>query len=802
MVNDIPTGSDCPLAGVRVVETADAATEMTGRYLAELGADVIKVEPRGGSPSRRLAPLAPGMSLRFLTHNVGKRSVVLDLAMPEDRVPFLDLLNSADIWIDGRESGSLDELGVTPDEALARFPHLVILSVTPFGRTGPYRDWNATDAVHLAMGGVLARSGIPGRVPVIPPGNMASATTAMQAAFASLLGYWNRLETGHGDYIDFSLYEATAQVIDPGLGTVGTAQAAGYPESRGRPEPGPYPIFPCADGHVRLVILAPRQWRAMRAWLGEPAELQDPNLDTIRGRAMAAQRITPYYAELFRDRCKLALTEEGQQRGVPIAPVLTLSDVLDAEHFRIRGALQEIEAAPGVTVTAPSGFVEIDGVRCRPRRQAPLAGEHNAEIFPSDKGIVRRPAPAAPPVERRPLEGLRVLDLGVIVMGAEIAKLFADQGAEVIKIENAAFPDGARVSEIHFAIGHRNSKSVGLNLRDPQGQELFKRLVARADVVLSNFKPGTLEKLGIGYASLRSINPGLVMVNSSAMGHSGPWSAWMGYGPLVRCSAGLSDLWRYPDDPEGFSDGTTIHPDHYAARITGSAALAALIGRRRHGDGALVTSAQADALLMQLAPLIAEESLRPGTGGPIGNGSRWAAPWGIYPCAGDDEWIAITVRNDADWTAMRAELGDPAWASGPELDRAAGRIAARTMIDRELTQWTSQFNPRELTERLQQRGIPAGFMQRIQEYEQDPHLQARAFFRTFEQPGLDPLTVERAPFLARRIPVPRAEPAPAIGEHTREVCEGVLGLAPSEIEALLAAGVLEEPAAVLSASSS
>ena len=166
-----------------------------------------------------------------------------------------------------------------------------MLSITDFGQTGPYRDWVATDPVLLAMGGVLSRSGLPGREPLVPPGDMALQLTAAQAAWAALVAYWNRLETGRGDHIDFSLYEATAQVIEPAMGTVGTAQAAGYEPTRGRPAPGPYPIFRCRDGHVRVALLAPRQWQAMRAWLDDPEELRDPELETIRGRALAADRL-------------------------------------------------------------------------------------------------------------------------------------------------------------------------------------------------------------------------------------------------------------------------------------------------------------------------------------------------------------------------------------------------------------------------------------------------------------------------------------------------------------------------------
>jgi crotonobetainyl-CoA:carnitine CoA-transferase CaiB-like acyl-CoA transferase len=769
-----------PLAGVRVVETGDARAETCGRVLADLGAEVVKVEPPGGSASRAEPPVLDGVSLPFAVRNAGKRSVVADVA-GGDRL--LRLLDAADIWIEASRASSR-----LLDRARARNPELVVLSISDFGRTGPYRDWVATNEVLLAMGGVLSRSGLPGREPLMPPGEMALQLTAIQAAWAALVAYWNRLESGAGDYIDFSLYEATVQAIEPALGTVGTAQAAGYAPTRRRPAPGPYPIFRCRDGHVRVVLLAPRQWQAMRAWLGDPPELRDPDLETIRGRALAADRVHAIFEQHFAAHDKHDLAREGQARGVPVAPVLTLADVLAAEHFRARGAIARTEVAPGLFADVPAGFAEIDGRRVRSAGRAPAVDEHDGERLTAP--ALRRERHAQGRSRRRPLEGLRVLDFGVIVFGAEIARLFCELGAEVIKVESGAFPDGARVSPVHFAIGHRGSKSLGVNLRRAEGVDVIKRLVSHCDVVLSNFKPGTLGKLGLGPQTLREINPEIVIVSSSALGATGPWRGWMGYGPLVRCVSGLTSLWRYDDDEASFSDSTAIHPDHYAARLCAVTALATLIARRRSRRGAEIGSAQADAILMQIAPHFAHEALRPGERVERG------APWGIYPCAGDDEWCVITVRDDADWRALRAALGDPLWAAAPDLATVAGRVARRAVLDARIAAWTTAHSPRAAAAILQRHGVPAGFMQRPDEYEHDPHLIARGFLRTFEQAGLEPMRIENRPFRSERISAPAHVPAPEPGEHTRQICGEMLGLDDYEIDRLIAIGALEETAAV------
>ena len=338
---------EAPLAGLRVVDMADEKGETCGRFLADLGADVIRVEPPGGAGSRRLPPFHGTTSLSFAVRNANKRGVTLDLGAPADRERLLALLESADVWIETARPGTLAALGLGPDEVLARNPELVITSITDFGQSGDYRDWDGNDSIHVAMSGILSRSGLAGRDPLRTPPGMAYETTAIQAAWATLVAYWNRLQTGRGDHVDFSILEAAAQIMDPAYGTASVSRASAFPTTRGRPEAGLYPIFRCADGHVRVVVLAPRQWRAMRAWLGEPAAFQDERYDTIPARLEASAELHALYAALFAGLTKDAIATEGQARGVPVAPVLDVSEVLAAPHFRARGAFVDAEVAPG-----------------------------------------------------------------------------------------------------------------------------------------------------------------------------------------------------------------------------------------------------------------------------------------------------------------------------------------------------------------------------------------------------------------------------------------------------------------------
>lgn len=790
-----------PLTGVRVIDMSDGKAELCGRFLAELGADVILIEPPQGATSRRQEPVVEGVSLYFATHNANKRGVSLDIANEGDCSKLLQLIDSADIFIETARPGSLDGYGLGAAQLRQRRPDLVVLSITEFGQTGPWRDWAGTENVHLAAGGMLCRSGLPEvPEPLLPPGFLVYETAAIQAAWAAVIAYWNRLQTGSGDHLDFSVFESTLQVLDPAMGVTGSAQAgksALESSPRGRPEGRYlYPIFPCADGHVRVCILNPRQWQGMFGWLGSPEEFADPSYGNIAKRFKESGRIYPLIGKLFKDQPAAELVAEGQRRGVPIAKLATTSDVLRDEHFNARGAFAELEFTPGKHAVMPSGFVEVDGERGAVSRSAPQIGQHNAEVFKNASVAAKTSGNRA--VGQYPFEGLRVLDLGVIVAGAELGRLFADMGAEVIKVENRAFPDGGRQSSTgdlitpSFTMGHRGKLSLGLNLRSDKGKELFKQLAAKSDMVFSNFKPGTMESLGLGYDVLREINPRIIMADSSALGRTGPQSRSMGYGPLVRASSGLSRLWSYPEREGSFSDAVTIYPDHFAARVAAVAVAAALVRREQTGVGGTVSVSQAECILNAMSHLLLRESLQPGSIQPRGNKAEFNAPDGLFPCAGEDEWCVVSVRDDDDWKRLCQAIGRDDLLKDQRLASTVGRLSHRDEVDGAVAAWTGERPPSEVMTTLQSVGVPAAAMLRLTDLLAVPQLQERNFFRTLVQPGIEaPLPTENGPVRSQYIPVPDIRPAPFQGEHTVEVIKRLLGLSDAEIAALVEAGDLE-----------
>lgn len=768
--------TDLPLTGVRVVDRTTGAMAAAARLLGELGAEVIRLEPAGGGADRRAGPMLAGTSLSFAAANLGKRATSMQDADA--------LLAAAHILIEDAGPGG-DAAAIA-----ARHPALVVVSVTPFGQDGPWAAWQATDAVLHAVTGGLSRSGLPDRAPLLPPGELVLETAAVQVAALALSSFIQRLRDGRGDHVDIALLEAGMAALDPGFGVAGSAQS-GVPlwkMSRGRvDERFRYPIIPCADGFVRLCVLAPRQWRGMFAWMGEPAAFAGAEWEKLQTR-FRSKELIPAIARFFATKTRAEIEREAEAHGVPAAALLDLHEAVETPQMVARHAVAKAEIAPGVAVPFPNGTIEIDGVRAGIRGPAPVL-EDDIRFL----GAV--PDWRAPAAADRPLAGLKVLDMGIIVVGAETGRFLADMGAEVVKVENGAFPDGQRQSRddapvsITFAAGHRNKRGLSIDLRSDVGRALFERLVAEADVLCSNFKPGTLASLGFTPERLAQINPRLVTVDSAAFGPTGPWSRRLGYGPLVRASAGLAKRWVYPGEPESFSDGVTVYPDHVAARVGIVGVLALLIRRMRAGQGGRASVSQAEVMLGHMAADVA--SLAAAAEGHAVDWPVPPAPWGLFPAAGEDEWVVVTARDERDWRALCEAIGREDWLADPALGDPAARHAERGRIDRGVAAWTAERDASDAAAALQDAGVPAGPMLRVVELPDAPQHRARGTFREARHPLIDvAFAVEAAPARSR-LPAPEQRPAPRLGEDSAAVVADWLGLPSAEVDALVAARVIE-----------
>lgn len=786
-----------PLAGIRVIDWADESGELIGRLLADLGADVIRVEPPEGARSRGMAPFHADHSLAFGFRNAGKRGLVLDLSSDSDREVFHAQLAQSDVLIDNGAQGGPATAGLGADVIRERHPHLVVTSFTPFGSFGPYADWVATDPVLAAVGGMMNKAGIATKAPLAPPANLCDDAASVTAAFATATALYQRLSTGAGQHIDFSAALGIAQMTDWSYANASVSRATGAPYAETRNGSGPvYTIYRCKGGFVRLVVLSARQWRALWEWMGKPEEFADPHWEQFINRLMAADVLTPAYEAHFASMTMEEISAEAQKRGIVCTPVLRPEEVLANEHLASRGTFVDAELAPGVSAPMASGFIEVDGVRQGPGSRAPGIDEHGdairAEDGPARAATVPAPAPSAP------FAGLRVLDFGIGGVGVECGRLFADYGADVIKMETRTYPDFIRTimsteMSVSFASSSRTKKSFGVNVKEAEGLALAKELVKQADVVIENSSTGTMADMGLDYATLKALNPRIVMLSSQLLGSRGVWADWIGYGPSTQPFGGLVHLWNY-DDQEEPAGSAAIFPDHLAGRISALACVAGLFQRERTGEGAHAEVAQIETVTGMIGELLWKAAFEPGSVKPRGNRNDRGAPWGAYPCSGDDQWCVITVRDDADWAALRGVLGDPEWARDAAYETAQGRHAAHDAIDAELEEWTRTQTKHEASAALQAAGVPAGPMLTAGEQADDPHFLAWEYGQTITQPELmATFDLEGPCYRATGMADVVTDRAPQLGEHTAEIATGLLGISEDEVARLLGTGALEGP---------
>lgn len=785
------TDYDPPLSGVRVLDLTVGPMLAVSRIYADLGAEVTHVDLDGVTIAVPFGPVVDGVEISAALATLGTASIKVNPVTDDGAAEWAALLDEADILIEGTAPGSAQEAALDVPAIRRRRPGLVVLSISDFGRDTRFSTWKGSSPVFHALTSELSRTGDPGREPLIPPGELPYDTAAAQAAFLALAVYLDAMRTGRGETIDFSILEGAAAALDPAFGMAGSAamgeSLASLPRGR-NDERHKYPIIPCKDGYARICVLARRQWQGMFEWMGRPEEFADPKYDDIQVR-FASPTLIPAISAFFADKTRDQLEEAGQRYGVPTAAVLSAEEALQTPQIEARGFFRDMEIAPGLTASVPVGIMEVDGVRASV-----------LNVRPSERTTESGWLPARPGSgQGLPLEGIKVIDFGTIIVGGDSTRMLGDLGAEVIKVENSTFPDGARASlppgqmMPGFASGHRNKKSIGINLLNPDGLDLARRLIADADLLFANSKPGTMEKLGLDYDSLKSINPRIIVVDSSAFGSTGPWSKRLGYGPLVRAATGFTEQWVYPDAPGRFQDDITVYPDHVCARISALLALAMLVRRHRTGRGGSGSFAQAEVIMSHMVPTLVASALR--AGGHTVVGAAHDALSGVFQADGDDDWLVVTVKSEDEWRALATAIERTDLLDDPALATSAGRHAAHDHLKDAVAAWVSQHPARKGMEVLQAAGVPAGVMMRGSELPEWEFYRARGAFRAETHPfGAEPFTLENVQIHAGNIAHPPIGPAPLLGEHTEAIAIDVLGLSSERIAVLLGRGVLEASA--------
>jgi crotonobetainyl-CoA:carnitine CoA-transferase CaiB-like acyl-CoA transferase len=772
-----------PLGGIRVLDLSGQLGSYCGRLLADLGADVVKVELPEGDVLRRLPPYAGDRadaerSLSFAYYHANKRGVVLDYREPAADGPLAELGANADVVL----------LSPTAREPVQGFdpragrlswagPQTIVCSITPFGLTGPYRTWRATHLTSHALSGLMYIQGPVEGPPVVVPGQQLYDHVGTHSAIAILTALRARPSAG-GQLIDMSAHEVlTGSCFD----VYTYANSAQVIRRGSRPEVSSgNGIWPCKDGTIEYVASTDKHWRALVELLGSPAELSDPTWAHPVVRQPHDQQIVEVIRPLIAAMSREDFVARGQQLGLPCALVNTVGQFVADPQPRSRGYFVRGQLGQLGDYELPGQpFRSDQQLLAQYRRPAPRLGEEDAAAVAREW---RTPGPADP--APRPLSGIRAISFGTAIAGALSGTALAELGADVIKIESPSRPDNLRRLRapgdpiIHepsgadtspmFANFNRTTRSIALDMKDQASVELFLRLAATADVIVENYGPGVMQRWGVGYEQIAAVNPQIVLLSLTGFGHTaGPRSHYLAYGSTVCSFVGLTHAWKY-------SNG--VHFDYISEAHGVLGVLAALAIRDRTGRGTHVDLAEVETAASVMGPLMLDYIVNGHDSEFVGNEVPGALLSAVVKCRGDDRWLAVEATDPADWQALAALVGrdDLRPADLPPDGRARGSLTAA------LASWAGQLTPHQAMRMLQRAGLAAGAVQDAEDLIRDPQHRERHFLVEMDHPDLGVAEYTAPAHRLAKTPPTVRRPTPRLGDHTAEVLGEWLGMSPED----------------------
>ncbi len=755
------------LTDVVVLDLGDEATALAGELLAELGADVVRVEDRRGDGLRQRGPLWNAV------HNAGKRSVAIDTTTDDGWAPIVEILTGVDVVI----------APVEPNPATNRFldrvragsdPTLGLVDVV-FRREGGVEA--VTDLTATAAGGLTGLNGHPDDPPNQPAGDLAWKQTALVVTEAALALVTARRRTGRAGRITVSVQEGVA------LTTLQTANANihhwhGIVPSRHQ-QLAAFTTVRSADGRWTSFTIHPPHWPRFVEWaervLG-PTGLTGPEWNDLVYVGAHRQEVAAVVARLAAVTTRADLVAEGQGRGLLVLPVNEVTDVSADRHLAARDFWVDVHGADGPLRLAGSPFRSSLG-RASRAAAPPLGADDDAIAEIATRSRTAGPAESGGD-PHQPLAGVRIVDFCWALAGPLTTRLLADLGADVIKVESENRLDPIRyigpqppdTSSLDtngvFNDANANKRAVTINVDTEAGRDLVCRLIATADVVIANYTPDRLDRWGLDWETLSALRPGLLMANLAVMGTSGPDAGWRSYGSGLVAMCGLAAHTGFDGRaPECLG---TMHTDFTVPYFAAAQILAALHHRDRTGAGAYLEMSQYESAV-RLMDLELTEVLNGGTGpGRLANRSPWCRPHGVFPATGDDRWVAIACRSDDE----RARLADVVGAE-PTDDAVAA--------------WTRSQSREEIMAALQDAGVAVSMVEDLADHQADPAMSR--FWATLDLPAGVSARVVHEPITwdGERLPL---RPAPMWFEHTSEVLVDELGLDADRFAELVAAGVL------------
>ena len=678
--------------------------------------------------------------------------------------PHLRDIPDASFLIEDLGLGRLEALGITRATLESANPALVHISVTAFGSHGPRATWKAGELVVSAMGGVLRLTGDPGRPPVKEALDACLFHADMVAAAGAMAAHYSRGRSGRGQHVDVSAQEVAFSRNINGvlvwqfdrrhLHRVGGAVSYGQATVRC--------IWPLADGWCFHSLMTGRFGapanQALSEWMDEVG-MRNPlqGVDWLRYNRSTLDSNTRSdweraIAAFFIARTRAEIRSDGRKRGLNACVLATPAEVLVDGQLRARGFWSGIPED-----LQPSWFAAMrPGPEHEPRRHSESAGASTG-----------------------PLAGVRVLDFSWALVGSITTKILGDLGADVIKVESRGRPCLSRMDvqvaasspkdlddKPWFAHLNTSKRSIALDLKRAEARELLEPLVRWADVVVENFSPGTMAKLGLDYDRLVKINPGLVMASGSVYGQTGPLAQEWGIDGTGAAQSGRTYMTGWPDrDP--VTPGAVPYGDVIVPYVMAAQTVAALQCRRQSRQGAHIDASMYEICVQQMWPAIraAQSGQSPARTGNMDSRLYWQA---VLPASGEDRWVAVSIRDESEWTRlMRLTAG-----AAPEA-------------------WSVSQSDEVLAEALQREGIAAGAVQDMSDLvDRDPGIAARGALVMLDHARLGAFGHLRTP-LTFSSDVNRPYRAPALGEHTWEVARTVAGTSEVRLQELQRLGVFE-----------
>jgi len=824
-----------PLEGLRILDLGNGiAGPYAATILADFGAEVIKIEdPQGGDSLRQQGPLYQELSINWLVLGRNKKSITVDLSRPAGQQIIKELVRYSDVLIENYLPGTMEGWGLGYEELRNINPGIIMVRVSLAGQDGPYRGLPPIEPLGAALGGLTYLTGDPDGPPMRCGIPITEYITSLIGALSIMMALYHRdvKQTGEGQWIDLTLCESLFRISEFNISAYHLLNSVRERIGNKHPSAAPLDNFPTKDNKwIVLLISGSKHFVRLAHAMGQEHLKDDPRFAKTEKRVENAALINQIVADWIKEHTQQEVIERLEEYGVAVGPIFSVQDMLNDPHYRAReniievpdrriGGLKMHGVVPKFSLTP--GHIQWAG---------PDLGQHNEEVLGellgydreklrqlAAEGVIRyeaEPVSAASRTgcktqqERRfgqsglgpsgdehrhegPLAGLRVLDMGNAIAGPIGPSFLADFGAEVIKLEMPGMGDTLRhvppyikKVPLYWLVEGRNKLAITLDLHKEEGQKILRDLVRICDVVIENYRPGTLEKWNLSYEEMRKINEKIILVRVTGFGQYGPYKGRLGYDAVGAAVGGIVYV---TGEPDGYPLRPGMALCDYSAGIHN--ALAALIAiyyrdALRTGKGQVIDLALYEAISTFMGCHIAACDKAVSDGGRTGNNYPEWAPASHFKTR-DDRWIVLVCPDEESFRRLLQLMGREALLEDVRFRDLRTRRENADLIHGMIQEWIQDKSAKEVLAQLREANVPACLINSIKDIAEDTYFQGRNDFIEAEDPVIGPVKMQNAlPHFSHTPGRVRFAGANRMGQYNEEVFCGLLGYSKEYLESL------------------